>query len=53
MNYKTLVQYIKYISEKHSLVNSALEGDNIYEMNHKDIVYPIVYLTPQQHIMQM
>jgi len=50
MNYKKLLEYIKYIGVKHSLINTCMEGDNIYQVNHTDVVYPLVYITPQPHI---
>lgn len=50
MNYKKLIEFIKYIGDKHSLINTTLEGDNIYQINHLDVVYPLVFITPQPHI---
>ena len=47
MNYKKLIEWIKYISERHSLVNSCIYSNNIYEVNHIDAIYPLVQITPQ------
>ena len=51
MNYKRLIENLQYIAGNHKLVNSCEEGDNVYKVNHMDIVYPLVFITPQPHIL--
>jgi len=51
MQYKNLIENLKYIGENHGLVSTCLEGDNIYEVSHTDIAYPLVFITPQPHIL--
>jgi hypothetical protein len=49
MNYKNLLEEIRYLSVNHNLVESFVEGDNVYEINSTDNVYPVVYLTSKPH----
>lgn len=51
MNYKRLIENIKYIAGNHKLINSCESGDNIYDLNNMDekIVYPIMYFIDQPH----
>lgn len=51
MNYKRLLENLVYIAGNHKLVNSCEEGANIYKVNYMDIVYPLVFITPQPHIL--
>lgn len=49
MNYKNIIKEIENFSIKHNLVNSFVEGDNVYDINSNDNLYPVIYLTPKPH----
>ena len=49
MNYKQLIDEVESISLSHNLVNSFVEGDNIYDLNSSDNLYPVIYLTSKPH----
>ena len=51
MRYKNLIDNIRYISEKHKLVSTFEENDDIFQLNYTDNCYPVVFLTPREHLL--
>ena len=49
MNYIQLINAIEVLAVKHNLVSSFVEGDNVFEVNSSDNLYPVVYLTSKPH----
>lgn len=49
MYYIRLIKEIEILAVKHNLVSSFVEGDNVFEINSNDNLYPVVYLTSKPH----
>lgn len=49
MNFINLIKEIELLAVKHNLVSSFVEGDNVFEVNSSDNLYPVVYLTSKPH----